>query len=341
MLQNRPVSDDQSQSGEPVGYLGTMQREGTDAPVRAVLDGREDNLVFVRELDPTDPEPEPIPLFEGDEVIAMTPVSHASIHTQETGLDGYLLPLRLVPVSRDGNTHHARVLRHGEHDDGRRVHARPGDTISFAPIAELAAIDAFEGRGIEGYVPLTPVLYTWMSIAPQPSDEKPRYLLAAARRLDQAQSLFAHVAELRDGSYDGAPANRRALFELVGAVELAVVSLSRAMDMCIQAKRAIGTSAPVPLSITSKARAVTKIRNAYEHIEDRALGHVWGKPHADAVTIFDHASMVESGAVTYGTSTLDLLSEVPELIANARQFLVQAAGEMPPNVPDSPTVVTA
>lgn len=115
----------------------------------------------------------------------------------------------------------------------------------------LNTIDEFESRGVDGYVPITPVLFTWMVMAPQPSEDKRRYLMSAALRLDLAQNLFQRVDELRQSDPEGARAVRCAVFELVGATELAVVSLSRAMDMFIKAGSRIGTTAAVPSSSPS------------------------------------------------------------------------------------------
>lgn len=49
--------------------------------------------------------------------------------------------------------------------------------------------------------------------------------------------------------------------------------------MCMKVGTAIGATATVPLDLTSRRDAVREIRNAYEHIEDRALGNVFGSRH--------------------------------------------------------------
>jgi hypothetical protein len=48
----------------------------------------------------------------------------------------------------------------------------------------------------------------------------------------------------------------------------------------------LGSAPTVPTSISSSQESLTAIRNAYEHIEDRALGQVNKKPHPEALTIF-------------------------------------------------------
>lgn len=205
---------------------------------------------------------------------------------------------------------------------------RPGDAIILEEIeVNLDYVDGWEGQGVEGYVPLTPVLFTWMSFGLHHSENERRYLLAATRRLDQAQALFERVSDLRQNEPEGAPAARRAAFALIGAIELAVVSLGRAVAMCTQARATINSTVPVPAAIADRRAALREIRNAYEHIEDRALGNVQRAEHPDALTIFNHHEVLIDGVIAYGNHRLDLQSDIPVLIAATRLYLKDVAGE--------------
>jgi hypothetical protein len=52
-----------SEELQPVGWLSEVVLEGSDQPVRVVLDGREGNRVFVRQADPEDGDDPPrVPL---------------------------------------------------------------------------------------------------------------------------------------------------------------------------------------------------------------------------------------------------------------------------------------
>ena len=284
---------------QPTGCLVAFKlNKSTEPPERAMLSSREGNRVYVRAVDPCDPQPpgiraspgdqgrvlknelaelyvrkvapandpldDGVPLFDGDEVAVMEHISHITHHTTMEGSEGFLFYLRVVPVREVPGTIFMRTLRYGEHDDGRRGHRRPEDAVVFEngePRVHIDHVDEFEGKGVTGYVPLAPVLFTWMSLAAQHhSEDKQRYLLAAARRLDRAQTLFERVDEMRREILDsppetGAPAVRRAAFELIGMAELATVSLGRAVDMCIQAGDHIGTTVPVKDDITNLRRA--------------------------------------------------------------------------------------
>ncbi|WP_163698818.1 light-mediated development protein DET1 [Mycolicibacterium sarraceniae] len=313
----------------PVGYIGDVRLDHWPEPERAILHSREGNKVYLRGADPCDEVSERVPVYEGDEVIVMEHIAYISAHTEPEGAAGYMLSQRVVPLREEPGKVFARTLRHGEEDDGRRAHCRPGDEFVLEEMQiSVDHVDEWEGKGVDGYVPLTPVLFTWMSFATHHSAEKHRYLLAAARRLDQAQSLFDRIDVLRQSDPEGAPAVRRAVFELVGTTELATVSLGRVVDMCMQARTAIGAAAPVPADIRTRCDGVRAIRNAYEHIEDRALGNVQGSPHPDALTIFNHQRVVADGVIEYGTHQLDLSTDVPSIVNAARQYLKDVAKEV-------------
>ncbi|MGB9137579.1 MAG: hypothetical protein WCB73_10215 [Pseudonocardiaceae bacterium] len=327
------ASDDR---GEPVGWLDSVTLQGSDTPVRAVLDGRDGNRVFVRQADPSDGDPPRVPVFEGDEIVVMTTLAAVGHHlTEEVGrIDDLVTSARIVPVRREGNKVFARTLNYGELDDGDRVHVRPGDELIFeegSVVLELEAIDAKESscRAENEYVPITPVLWSWLVCGGVHDEAKARYLLAAARRLDAASVLLAEVERLRGELAQenlSGPIARRALFGLIAAVELAVIALGRVCDMVEKAGPLIGSSVPVPATIVTKRKALNELRNAYEHIEDRALGKVLGKPHPDALTIFNHDQLLRHDRISYAGFSLDLTHETPAMIAEARGFLKGVAG---------------
>jgi len=197
-------------------------------------------------------------------------------------------------------------------------------------VLELEWIDQMFPPDEDGYAPLTNTIWTWMTIGPVPGAETlTRYLLAAARRLDAAQRSFRRIREQFD-AFDSArpgPHTRIAVFEIVGNVETTVIALSRAIDMALQVGELAPIATPVPTSLVTVAPALTKIRNAYEHIEDRAQGNVNRKPDPQqALTIFDWTTLFDEGAITYAGERLEL-STVPGLLVDTREFLKVAASE--------------
>jgi hypothetical protein len=81
----------------------------------------------------------------------------------------------------------------------------------------------------------------------------------------------------------------------------------------------------LPATITGKAFALQEIRNAFEHIEDRALGNVRSKPDADALSIFDQTDLLTRGVLTYGSHNLALRSEVLPMLLDARRAAFKTA----------------
>ncbi len=264
----------------------------------------------------------------------MTALSHVGHHlTGEAGrTDDFLTGARIVPVRREAHEVFARTLRRGEQDNGDRVHVRPGDRVTFeegAVVVELDALDDSEAAAYPDgkFVPLTPALWTYFAFGER-DQVKVRYVLAAARRLDAAVILFGEVerriTELRQDGQPG-PIIRRSFFGLVSAVETAVVALGRVCDMVVRASALVGATTPVPPAIVAKRVDLQEIRNAYEHIEDRALGRVRQKPHPNALTIFNYEALLRDGHVTYADHALDVEVDFPKLIAEAREFLKDVA----------------
>jgi hypothetical protein len=317
--------------GEPTAWLSDVTLKGASAPVRVIFVRREGRNVIVRQIDPGDDAPPRVPLWDGDRIVVMEALSHVGINTNsEVGdVTGFLFGLRIVETRREGGTVYARTLRSGEVDDGSRVHVAPGEQVTLEAITvELDYLDSLEEPSESGHVPLTPVLVTWYSRRPH-DPTKVRYLLSAARRLDEANRRLIDVAQHRKAlAADGlaGPAIRRHANALIGGVESAVIALGRAVDMADRAGQLIGAAAPVPASVTIQKPAITAIRNAYEHIEDRALGLKWGRPHPDALTIFDYRRLLEKNAILYGSHSLGLSHDVQQLLQDARAFFKVVAG---------------
>jgi len=317
------------------GWLDSVTLEGAAEPVRVMLDGREGHQIYVRQVDPSDGDQPRVPLFEGDDFVVMQAIAAISYHlTGEVGrTDDYLVGTRVVPVRREPGHVFARSLRRGEADDGTRVHVRPGDSLTFeegAVVAELDAIDDMEQSASEGgSVPLTPVLWTWLTFVPGRDEGHVRYLLAAARRLDEATRLIDQVGTLREqlDSQSG-PALRRTLFALIGATEVAIVALGRVVDMAAQAPNLLGTKERLPSVIEAKTDAIREIRNAYEHIEDRAFGRVFKNEDPSVLTIFDHHELVANNLISCRGHSLDLATEVPQQLGALRVYFKTVAGAL-------------
>ena len=324
-----------------------LDRDGEK--VRVKLEERVGRLLWVRPLDSDESEPsEPINARPGDIIVPFVPIHSTGINTNPTVGDttGFMLGIPVVEVRRDDAQREVRIRtrRLGEPEPSARVRVPWGYKVTFGPgdvVVEIEWIDQMFPAGDDGYSPLTNTIWTWMNIGPAPNSETvTRYFLAAARRLDTAHRWFQRVRQQLDDFDPAAPGPhaRQAVFEIVGDIELTVVALSRAIDMAIKLSELAPISTSVPTSVVSAVVTLTELRNAYEHIEDRAQGRVRMQPDPQALTIFDWSSLFQDDAITYAGSRLEL-KNVPSILLDTRTFLKEAAAEAKAIVQATPPTI--
>jgi hypothetical protein len=251
--------------------------------------------------------------------------------TPEVGANDALLGVRVVPAGRDGQRVLGRALADGEADTGAAIEFYPykGDELHFPAGSiqiRLQDIDRESPPGPDGYAPIANTLWTWLTFGDPPDPALFRYLFAAARRLDAAHALCdAVIGQLADRDEPFIKARTR-LFGALGSAEQMCVATSRAIDM-LQAVsgKFPGVAVALPSSAVAIAPALKEIRNAFEHIEDRALGNVWGKPHPDSLSIFNQADFVSKGILRYASHTLDVRTQVLPLLVASRHALLAVA----------------
>lgn len=250
--------------------------------------------------------------------------------TAEVGANDAIIGVRVVPAGRKGHTVFGRTLAQGELDSGESVAFYPyaGEELVF-PVGSvqffLQDVDRHNRPGSDGYAPVANVLWTWLMVGAPPDPALFRFLFASARRLDTAHSLCRHVLESLTKRSEPFFAARDRLFSALGNAELMCVALGRTVDMLKDIPGRF--SAPSPsVSLSPKiSQALREIRNAFEHIEDRALGNVREKPHADALSIFDQRDFIANGVLRYATHSLDIRTDVLPLLLSARQAILDAA----------------
>jgi hypothetical protein len=258
-------------------------------------------------------------------------VSHIVLSlTEEVGANDAFITARVVPNGRRGNIVLGRTLNDGEQDSGESIKYYPykGESLHFergSVKIRLQDIDCQSLPAPDGYANVSNTIWTWLNFGISPDQNFFRYFLAAARRLDIAHNLCHDVlSALTDRPELFIPARNR-LFGALASAELMVVALGRTMDMLRAIPRHFSISVVVPTAITAIEPTLRNIRNAFEHIEDRAFGNVHGTPHPDALSIFDQRQLLSSGILTYASYSLDLGSEVLPLLIEARQFVIDVA----------------
>ena len=244
----------------------------------------------------------------------------------------FLFGVRVVPVKREGNVIYARTLRRGEEDAGEVIHLELGERLVF-PAGEIV-IDSrdideyYNPKGLGGYRPVANTVWTWDQIAPEPLRFF-LFLFSLARRTDAAHTLWASAIQTRDKAReDGGIPQRQGYFNALAAAEMAIIALGRCYRMVCGLIEKYCPELQVPDSVTKTLEAVQEMRNAFEHIDERAEGRVGrGKSHLDELTIFNQPDFIESSILRYKDYELDFETDVIAALVDCRELIMGAIEE--------------
>ena len=241
----------------------------------------------------------------------------------------FLFGRRIVPVKREGNIVYARTLRRDEEDTGEAIHIGPGDQLTFLPGAlEINSRDIdeyYNPKGLGGYRPVANTVWTWHQFAAE-QPEFFLFLFSLARRTDAAQALWASAIQARDKARDdGGISQRQGHFKELAAAEMAIIALGRCYRMVCDLIKNHCPELQVPDSVTKTLKAVQEMRNAFEHIDERAEGKVrGGKVDSDAFTIFNQPDFVEASILRYKAHELNFESDVIAALVDCRELIMDA-----------------
>ena len=242
----------------------------------------------------------------------------------------FLYAGRLVEIRREGNVVYARSLRRGEKDTGEGVHVGKGERLVI-PEGEMVIdsldVDEYHNPvGLGGYRPVANTVWAWHHFA----TERLGFLLflfALARRTDAAHALWSSAIQARDlarGGQGSIPA-RQAHFQALGAAEMTIIALGRCYRMVDGLVEKYCPEMSVPDSVVKTSAAVKAMRDAFEHIDERAEGKVKiGEVHPEALTIFDQPDFVASSILRYRQHELNFESQVIRALVDCRELLMEA-----------------
>ncbi len=244
----------------------------------------------------------------------------------------FLFGFRVVPIKREGNVVYARTLRRGEEDTGEAVHLEPGDRLVFSAgeiVIDSRDIDEYYNpKGLGGYRPVANTVWTWHRVAKEQLGFF-LFFFSLARRTDAAHALWASAIQARDKARqdEGIP-QRQGHFKALAAAEMAIVALGRCYRMVCGLIEKYCPELQVPDSVTKTLEAVQEMRNAFEHIDERAEGKVGrGESHLDALTIFNQPDFVESSILRYKNYELDFETDVIAALVDCRELIMEAIDE--------------
>ena len=118
-------------------------------------------------------------------------------------------------------------------------------------------------------------------------------------------------------------------YQALAMAEMTVIALHRSFR--VLDRLAHYNMISPPPAVSGISTAVRHIRNAFEHIEERAAGTVQRRECETALTIFDQPDFLTSGTIQYGDHSLNLNSQVPDSLLACREFVREALENMAPD----------
>ena len=240
--------------------------------------------------------------------------------------DELLLLGRLVPAGSDENTVFARSLRPGEEDTGEAVHVPAGKRLMIRA-GDLSfnsdEIDARSPQGRGGYAPVADTLWTWYRLVGAKDQSFLMMVLAAARRLDATHAFWSATMAALDESASLAGIERRStLFRALAMAEVTVISLSRSVQTLYRLEERLDLGLQIPEEIDSLRATLQRMRNALEHIDERAMGEARDGTAESAMSIFFQPHFVDQGVLTYAGEGMLFTEGVPVALGHCREVIM-------------------
>ena len=119
---------------------------------------------------------------------------------------------------------------------------------------------------------------------------------------------------------------------------MAVIALHRAARLAEMLARWLDVE--VPDDVRGVATSAKHLRDALEHIEERANGMVRGRIDPAALEIFDQGDFIENGRLTYDGHVLDIEMDMIGALLGCRRLIMCVAREKAgrPLVPEADSV---
>ena len=240
--------------------------------------------------------------------------------------DEFLLAARLVPAGSDDNAVYARSLRPDEEDSGEAIHVPPGKRLVIRR-GDLSIsseeIDARSPKGRGGYAPVADTIWTWYRVVGAKDQSLLMMLLAAARRLDASHVFWSTTMDALEESATLEGIERRAtLFRALAMAEVTVISLSRAVEILYRLEERFALGLQIPDEIDSFRDTLRRLRNALEHIDDRAMGEARDGTANSAMSIFFQPLFVDKGVLTYAGEGMVFTTGVPVALGHCREVIM-------------------
>ena len=103
--------------------------------------------------------------------------------------------------------------------------------------------------------------------------------------------------------------------------EITVISLNRGIAMLVSLEKEFCPGLPIPDSVADIAASVHPMRNALEHIGERAQGNTRASGEV-ALSIFFQPDFVDRGTLRYGQHALSFENDVPATLLGCRAAIM-------------------
>ena len=262
----------------------------------------------------------------------MKPITYLSLNlTGEVGADDSLIAVRVVPNGRDGNTVFGRTINADEEDDGNGIELRSDEKLVFRPGDIEISLDDVDNRSLQlqtGYKPIANTIWTWFQAFGWPREDLFRYLFATSRRLDTAHALCCAAAQAcRTPEDEPFVKSRARWFQAFGYAELACIALNRGISMAVECPNKFRIEIKPPKHIEDMLPTSKAIRDAFEHIDERAIGKIRQKDDSESLSLFSQPDLVSEGVIRYKDHSLCLGKEAIGALILARQFVFSIAAK--------------
>lgn len=236
---------------------------------------------------------------------------------------------RIVPDGREGNKVFARSLKPGEVDNGEVVHVGAGEQLVIRAGGFSVGsdeIDALSPVGMGGYAPVANTIWTWHQF----KGEQLGYFLfifAFARRLDAAHRSWSEAMKDRENAISEGGITRRAgSFNALATAEVTLVALYRTTTMAGTLVQKYCPDLVVPDEVQKIQPALKEMRDAFEHIDERAEGKVGMNQKLDssALSIFDQPDFIESAVLRYKEHSLNFDEDVLSALLACRELIIES-----------------
>ena len=240
------------------------------------------------------------------------------------GQGNFLFAMRIVPARREGNTQYVRTLGSDEEDTGEAVKSEAGVRIAFEPGGMSFSINDIDNyynppqKG--GYKLVSNTIWTWYRII---TDEKDflLFLSSFAQRTDTSHALWSSAVEAweKASNEESGISQRHGYFNSFSMAQLAIVSISAAYRM---ARTLIDKWCPdldMPNSIANTFDAIRQIRNAFEHIDERAASQ-----KMDDLSIFQQKNFESTSEIRYKNYRLIFKEDLIQPLLDCRELIIAA-----------------